>query len=208
MNYFYFRQHYKKLNLLSVILVLSLTACWQSEDKIILIPSAVIVAFGDSLTVGVGASKGLDYPSVLAKKLGVKVINAGVSGEDTHRALGRVDGVLKNYDPQVVILLHGGNDILRRYNLSQTKGNLSKIITKIQKTGAKVILVGVPKLGILLKTASFYANLAKQHKVIYIEDKLSDLLADNDYKSDTIHLNSKGYEKLAEKLASYFKVVR
>lgn len=42
--------------------------------------SPVVVCFGDSLTEGVGAAAGRSYPDVLARRLGTKVWNAGISG--------------------------------------------------------------------------------------------------------------------------------
>ena len=50
------------------------------------------VAFGDSLTEGVGASPGHDYPALLSQLLGVSIINLVRSGETTESGLARIDG--------------------------------------------------------------------------------------------------------------------
>lgn len=73
----------------------------------------VILAFGDSLTVGVGTQKQNSYPSVLARLTGTTVINAGVSGETTAEGLVRLSRLLDEHRPGLLILLEGGNDILR-----------------------------------------------------------------------------------------------
>lgn len=195
---------------LLVILLIALTSCSQPQQynkTIIVSEKSTIVAFGNSLTVGVGASEGFDYPTLLSQKLGMPIINAGVSGEVSAQALGRIDVILEEYYPHVVILLHGGNDILRKLNLAQTKQNLSLIIEKIESSGAKVVLIGVPKPGIFLRTATFYTQLAQQYRLVYLHNDLAHLFGDNRYKSDNIHLSDQGYQKLADALAQYFKVV-
>ncbi|NNM14640.1 MAG: arylesterase, partial [Gammaproteobacteria bacterium] len=75
--------------------------------------NATIVAFGDSLTQGVGTTRDKSYPAVLAEISGRNVINAGISGETTTEGLGRFASVLEQNAPELVILIEGGNDILR-----------------------------------------------------------------------------------------------
>ena len=53
------------------------------------------VAFGDSLTEGFGASEGRDYPTVLGRRIGVKILNYGRSGHTTTDGLNRVEEVAK-----------------------------------------------------------------------------------------------------------------
>lgn len=70
-------------------------------------PNATVVAFGDSLTSGVGASHQQDYPSQLAHLSGLNVINAGVSGETTAQGVRRLPSVLAKHLPELLILLEG-----------------------------------------------------------------------------------------------------
>ena len=76
-------------------------------------PGTTIVAFGDSITYGVGASQAAAYPSALSRRLGVEVINAGVPGETSAEGLARLPEVLE-LDPWLVIIEFGGNDLLQR----------------------------------------------------------------------------------------------
>ncbi|MDH5434191.1 MAG: GDSL-type esterase/lipase family protein [Gammaproteobacteria bacterium] len=184
---------------LLLILFPILIAC--SEPKQDRLPSeAVILAFGDSLTHGVGASDSQDYPSVLAELTGMQVINAGISGETTTSGVLRFQSVLDQHSPQLVILMEGGNDIIRKHDLKKTQTNLAKMIQTALSRQIKVVLVGVPEKKLFANTADFYQELANQHDVIYEGDLLPDLLYDNQYKSDPIHLNAKGYRKFAEGL--------
>jgi lysophospholipase L1-like esterase len=72
-----------------------------------------IVAFGDSLIVGLGATEGNDFVSILSKKIGLNIINLGVSGNTTEDGLNRINE-LDQYDPKVVLLLLGGNDAIKQ----------------------------------------------------------------------------------------------
>jgi lysophospholipase L1-like esterase len=79
-----------------------------------------VVAFGDSLTAGFGSGgPGRDYPSVLSALIGREVINLGANGDTVSRAYGRIEK-LEALSPSVVLLLLGGNDLLRRANLNES----------------------------------------------------------------------------------------
>ena len=101
-----------------------------------------IIAFGDSLTAGYGASAGEDYPSRLSLLIGSTVINAGVSGDTTQDALARLDTDVLARDPRIVIVGLGGNDYLRSIPISATEANLRSIIRKIHDAHAMVVLLG------------------------------------------------------------------
>ena len=75
---------------------------------------AVIIAFGDSLTAGYDVNKAASYPKVLQELAGLQVINAGVSGETSTQGLKRLPVLLEQYQPQLVILFEGGNDVLQK----------------------------------------------------------------------------------------------
>ncbi|MEM8844430.1 MAG: arylesterase [Pseudomonadota bacterium] len=169
------------------------TLNYISEDE-------TILAFGDSLTVGVGASDESNYPSTLERLANRNVVNAGISGETTREGLDRLPGVMDDVNPKLVILLEGGNDILRNKSLDQTKQNLAEMINIIQSHGAEVILIGVPEKKLFSSVAPFYTELAQEYNLVFIDELLSDMLRDNQYKSDPIHLNAKGYQKLAEEI--------
>ncbi len=77
-------------------------------------PAGPVIALGDSLTAGVGATAGQDYVSELARLSGTPIINAGISGDTTVDVLARLDADVLSQNPSVVILLVGGNDILQR----------------------------------------------------------------------------------------------
>lgn len=99
-----------KANLfLSFVFVVLLSACGDDAPSISKLASdAVILAFGDSLTHGNGAKENESYPAVLQELTGRKVINAGISGEESEPGLNRLPGLLEQHKPQLLILCHGG----------------------------------------------------------------------------------------------------
>ena len=188
------------LRIASLIFTVFLLACSDSPSLGYISEDRVILAFGDSLTVGVGAPTKDSYPSVLARLSDRHVINAGVSGEVTKEGLTRLPAVLDEHQPELVVLLHGGNDILRSRDIEQAKSNLSAMINMIESQGADVVLIGVPEKKLFSSVAPIYEELANEHGVVFIDDTLSGLLRNNEFKSDPIHLNAAGYSKLAEEI--------
>lgn len=158
---------------------------------------AVILAFGDSLTAGNGVSQQQAYPAVLERLSGRTVINAGVSGEVTSEGVQRLPSLLRQHQPDLVILLEGGNDILQNKSMASAKDNLSQMIELSRQQGASVLLVGVPKKSLFASTAEFYAELADEHGVPLQSKVIGSLLKMPSMKSDSVHFNAAGYEALA-----------
>ncbi|WP_041416078.1 arylesterase [Shewanella halifaxensis] len=182
--------------LLTILSLLLLQAC--SGACIPALPeNARVLAFGDSLTYGIGASKGQDYPSQLASMSGFDVINAGVSGETTTGGAARLGTLLDKHSPELLILLEGGNDFLRNHPTMTTKSNLAAMIEMAQSKQIPVLLVAVPQKSLFLSASPIYEELAEQYQLVLVEDVLSHLLKSPSKKSDAIHLNDAGYLALA-----------
>jgi lysophospholipase L1-like esterase len=146
----------------------------------------------------VGTDAQQNYPSVLAQLSGRKVVAAGVSGEVSAQGRERLAIELARVRPDLLILLHGGNDILRNRSAAELKANLEAMIGLARQEGVQVVLLGVPEKSLFSDAAPVYVELAEQHDLVFIEDLLSDLLRDSAMKSDAIHLNTQGYRALAE----------
>ena len=173
----------------------------ESPPTLRLGDNAVILAFGDSLTYGTGAAKGEDYPSRLASLTGHAVINAGVPGETTDEGLTRLPRILDEYRPDVVILWHGGNDVLRNIDPALTEVNLRRMLELVRGKGADAILVGVPRKGVFLDPAPVYEKLAASEHVSLIKNPLKAILRDPDLKADAIHPNGAGYARIANDIS-------
>ena len=162
-----------------------------------------LVCFGNSLTAGQGAPPGADYPSLLAKELSLPVVNAGISGDTTARALLRLDQDVLARDPKIVIIELGANDFLRsggsRAALDSAFANLETMIDQIQGYGAVVVIAGV-ELNYDLEQR--YEQLAKKKGAVLIPNIMSGILGDPELMSDGFHPNAKGYQVMAKTFTS------
>ena len=106
------------------------------------------------------------------------------------------------YNPDLVIICHDGNDILRRLSLKQAEANLRKMVSDVKESGADVVLVAVPQFSVWGKVPDFYARVAQDFNIPLQEDILSELERDPQMKSDSVHLNVSGYRQLAKAIIS------
>ena len=166
---------------------------------------ATVLALGDSLTSGVGASADAAYPTLLAARTGWNVINAGVSGNTSAQALERLPALLQEHRPALVIVSIGGNDFLRRLPLETTRTNLRRIGEQARASGAQVLLVAGPGLSLMaaaghLSDHEVYAETAKALKIPLHADGWSTVLADARLRADSVHANAAGYARFTDGL--------
>jgi acyl-CoA thioesterase I len=169
-----------------------------------------IVAFGNSLTAGLGVAPDHSYPAQLQRTLDTagysyRVVNAGVSGETTAGGVRRVSWIL-NSKPSIVILELGANDGLRGLSLQETRSNLERIIQQLQQASVTVVLAGMkipPNYG-QEYTAGFealYHNLAKQYRLTLIPFFLDGVGGSSSLnQADGIHPTGEGYRIIVEKV--------
>ncbi len=192
---------------LALPLLLLLAACDSGPPKLAKLPAGgVVLAFGDSLTHGTGARAEESYPAVLQGLIGRRVVRAGVPGEVTAEGLARLPRVLQTTAPDLLILIHGGNDLLRRTPRQRIAANLRAMVQLAQNREVAVVLIGVPDLGLILgRSAGFYAELAEELDIPYDGAALPAILKQPSLKSDAIHPNAQGYRKLAEAVAELLR---
>ena len=173
----------------------------------------VIVAFGDSLTAGLGVAPDEAYPARLEERLRregypYRVVNAGVSGDTTAGALRRVDWVLRAH-PDVVIVALGANDGLRGQSVAAMRGNLEAIVARLKKAGARVLLTGMrlpPNYGdaYAREFAAAYPAVAQRTGVLLAPFLLEDVAAVARLNQpDAIHPNAEGQRVIADRLWPY-----
>jgi acyl-CoA thioesterase I len=185
-------------HLAAAVALLTTHACTQRPNIRILKPDSVVLAFGDSLTSGVEYAGDKTYPEMLQEILGCKVVNSGVPGEVTAEGVRRLSAVLHRHAPVLVVLCHGGNDMLAGTPDEVIAQNLRKMITMAKAGGADVVMVAPPRPRLKLDTPAFYADVASEFGLPCDTTTLADILSSPKLKADQIHPNSDGNRMLAE----------
>ncbi|MDU0458202.1 MAG: GDSL-type esterase/lipase family protein [Geobacteraceae bacterium] len=193
------------IQLLFALFLVLLAGCSQGAKLPRLADDGVVLAFGDSITAGSGAGAGESYPEILGGLIGRRVVNAGVPGEVTAEGAARLPELLESVRPSLLILCHGGNDLLRHMDQRQAAENLRGMIRMARERGVAVVLIAVPSPDLSLKPPAFYGELAAQSGLPIESKALGKILGKGSLKSDYIHPNAAGYRKLAEALAALLK---
>ncbi len=168
-----------------------------------------IVAFGDSLTAGLGIGLDEAYPAVLQELLddegyAYEVVNAGVSGDTSAGGVRRLDWVLDGRNVEVLILALGANDGLRGLPPSEMKKNLADIIGRAKSRSIKVLLAGFEappdaRDRYLQEFVSVFPELAREHEVALLPSFLQDVAGVSELiQEDGNHPNVKGARVVAE----------
>jgi acyl-CoA thioesterase I len=175
--------------------------------------ASVVLAFGDSLTAGLGLPADEAFPAQLEarlKAMGIdaRVVNAGVSGDTTADGLARLDWSLAK-KPDLVILELGANDMLRGIAPAVTRANLAAMIARIEKSGAKVLLAGMqaaPNWGAQYQKSfdEIYPALARQDHVALYPFFLDGVAMDPALnQADGLHPTATGVAIIARRIAPY-----
>ena len=192
-----------------------------------------LVCLGDSLTSGYGATavgeedRSKSYPAFLQSKIKIPVINAGVAGDTTSQGLSRVDADVLSRNPQIVIIVLGGNDLIPLFLTQQPvsneqlmqaletmQENLQDIISKIDNESRKIFLakfytetmarqLAEEVLGENEQTAlieafdAMFTKLATDNDITLIDDIWQGVWGIPANMSDMTHPNAAGYEIMA-----------
>ena len=139
------------------------------------------------------------------------VINAGIPGDTAEAATNRIQALLDEHQPALVIIEIGGNDFLRRRPQSSVKEDLRRVIRAAKAARAVVVLVAVPELSLLgvvtrkVSDSPIYEQLGEEENVLVIADVFSDILGRPELCADNIHPNAAGYRLMAEGIVLQLK---
>jgi acyl-CoA thioesterase-1 len=187
----------------------------------------VIVAMGDSLTVGYQSSIGGEwvestpYTSFLEKKLlgmgesqrkklRFQIDNKGVSGELTGEMLARFDRDVTSVGPDFVIILGGSNDLGWGISPRRVFNNLVEMYEAASASGIQIIACSVPSILGYDSLISPRIALNDMIRGYCIEERrpFADLFratADretnrllDEYSNDGLHLSTLGYQRIAD----------
>jgi lysophospholipase L1-like esterase len=180
--------------------LLALLGAPACDDSSPISPSDLtVVAFGDSITAGVGTTGDNDYVERLSDRTGVSIINEGRSGDTTGSGLSRLDGAVLSRSPDIVIVFLGGNDLLQSVPVQNRIANITAIVERIRAGGAAVILVGVGN-GVLDPFNGALPAIAAQTGSTLVPAVLEGILGVSSLMADLIHPNNAGHAIIADRI--------
>ena len=190
----------------------ALAACGKRKPSTAALKSdARVLAIGDSLTFGYGASPDASWPVKLGEVTGWQVENAGVNGDTSAGALQRLPSLLAAGSYDGILIGIGGNDMLRGVSASATRDNIAALVKEAREHTPHVALLATPAPDAMrafvgsLSDAPFYEEVAKSGQALLVANVYSSVLSDASLRSDRIHANAQGYAKVAQLLADQFK---
>lgn len=170
-----------------------------------------LLVLGDSLSAAYGMEMTKGWVSLLQNKLDqsskkITVINASISGETTSGGKSRLATLLKQHQPQWVIVELGANDALRGQNLKTTRANLNQIIETSKQFNAEVLLLGIrlptnygPAYDLALQ--KMYQQLADEHQLLFDPFFLEEVALNPDLmQDDGLHPNAKAQPVILDRL--------
>jgi len=164
-----------------------------------------ILVFGDSLSAGYGIARDDSWVNLLQLELKkshpqFEVVNASISGETTSGGLRRIGKAMQEHHPVLVILELGANDGLRGGTIGEMEMNLNMIIERVQKTNARVLLLGIqlpPNYGpdYTRQFRTLYPRLAKKHNIALVPFMLQDIPPEQ-FQADNLHPNAEAQPRI------------
>ena len=194
------------LKLLAIV-ALAMAMAWPAlaADK-----PVRIVAFGDSLTAGLGLPAQEAFPAKLqaalkAKGLAANVVNAGVSGDTASAGLERLEWSVPDGTDGIILEL-GANDALRGLDPALTQKALNEILDKLAARRIPVLLAGMKaprNLGsdYTARFDAIYPALASTHPVVFYPFFLEGVAADPHLnQGDGLHPNAAGVDVIVARI--------
>ena len=160
---------------------------------------ATVVFLGDSITHGHRLAQEAAFPHRLGQALGVRAINAGISGDTTDGGLARLERDVLAHRPRLVVVALGVNDAFGRRPPKGTVANLRAITQRIRAQGAAVVLLHMSVPGVAGDgNRRDLREIARAEGATVVEDFLLDVVPAHTY--DGLHPDEQGQAMLAERL--------
>lgn len=203
----------KWTRLLSMVVLLSPLSLTQAQSTEIAVngtdSSAKLLVLGDSLSAAYGMAVEQGWVALLSQKLqpfSITIVNASISGETSSGGKNRLPALLKQHQPNWLILELGANDALRGQSLRSLQKNLATIIEQSQQAGAKVLLLGIrlpTNYGPAYDQAltQMYQTLADRYQLLFDPFFLAELALDPQWiQADGLHPNAQAQPKILQRL--------
>lgn len=172
-----------------------------------------IVAFGDSLTAGLGVKRSEAFPARLEARLkaagyDVRVANAGLSGDTSAGALARFDFAVPRGTDGLLLAI-GANDMLQGRSPEDARKNIDTMIARAKARGIKIALLGMRAPSnwgpdYRARFDAIYPGLARKHGVALDPFVLEGVALNPTLnQADGIHPNAVGADRIAARLVPF-----
>ncbi len=169
------------------------------------------MVFGDSLSAAYGIPQERGWVALLAERMrrerpDYSVVNASVSGETTAGGVSRLEKLLQEKKPSILVLELGANDGLRGLPVAEMRNNLSWMVEQARKSGSRVLLVGMkmpPNYGPDYTEAfeSAFAEVAKRHRAALVPFLLEGVAEDRRlFQADGMHPTAEAQPEIAARV--------
>lgn len=200
------------MRVLSLIFVLCFSSISQAASK------TTILILGDSLSAGYQMAIEQSWPSLLPQELkqnGIEaqVINGSISGDTTGNGLQRLPALLKQHQPDWVVIELGANDGLRGFPPATIKQNLQQLIQQSKAAGSQVALMQImvpPNYGkrYTQAFANVYPDLAKQQDIPLLPFFLEQVIVKKEWMmQDGLHPKPEAQPWIAQFIASELTLI-
>lgn len=209
MNKFFGKINKSVLQILTILVLINFATISNS-----LAQTKTILLFGDSIIAGYGLEVKNSVPIQLEnnlreKGLEVKIINGGISGDTTEGGRKRLQAVLDQHHPDIVLLALGGNDMLRKISPQNVKDNLNAMLKILEERKVKIVFSSViapPNFGIVYSYSfnKIYPELAEKFNLPLYPFLLEKIYYTSGMmQPDKIHPSEAGAKKIAQDLSEY-----
>jgi acyl-CoA thioesterase-1 len=183
------------------------------KDSSVAAPSSspVVLLIGTSLTAGYGLDPADAWVTRVQQKsdsagLHFRLVNAGVSGETSADARHRIDWLLSQGVPAVIVVETGANDALRGQPVDSVRANLDAILTRLDSLVPRPVIVvagmeALPNMGRHYgeQFRTIFPAAARAHHDVYLPFLLAGVAGvDSLNQRDGIHPNSAGSGRVAD----------
>lgn len=173
-----------------------------------------IIVLGDSISAAYGIALDQGWVKLLqdkidADKLNYTLENESISGDTSAGGLARIDQVLAQHQPKILILELGANDGLRGLSPKIMKTNLAAIIKRTQANGTQILLLSmrIPSNYGKRYTDMFYntyIDLGNELNIPVVPFILADVALKQELmQQDRMHPNAQAQALIAEHLWPY-----
>lgn len=180
------------------------------------VQAQTLLVLGDSLSAGYQMQVEQSWPALLNQKWqdeGGKhtLLNASISGETTQGALARLPALLKEHNPDWLLIELGGNDGLRGFAPTITRQNLANMIALAKEQQTRVVLtqIQLPRnygARYLRQFEQIFPELAKANDLPLLPFFMDDIaLRPELMMNDGIHPTPAAQPQIRDKVARFME---